>query len=320
MILIRTLLVKSVRLLICGCLFFLSGCHSVDRIEPSISYELPSRCLSQLPSSFLPLTEEELEQDWGKEFHIGLQFAKEADYYRAITSFKRALILIPECFCERRLQLQFLIMQCYYLGNKYEEAVEIYEHSNLGELSVNFPGLKDLLVMLEDSYYRLDRPRAAEKIRRFLCAHDFSLLESLDISHAFVSGDLPYLNEVSHDHALVRRFLNDYGACAKSPRHAQVLNAIFPGAGYFYAGQYKAAITSLVINSLFTYAAYQFFDHHYYAAGVITASLEAGWYFGGINGAGLAIKEYNERLYDTCARDFLIQQKLFPVLMFQYVF
>jgi len=266
------------------------------------------------------LTSEENKEDWGKELHIGLVFAKEGDYYRAITSLKRALILIPPHRKERQLQINFCIMECYYLGNKYAEAVETYEHSNLSEMPIQFSALTELLIMLEDCYFQLERPKQAAKIRLYLENNKPEVLENLDISHAVSSANVENVEAFAVCHEKVAQLIGNYAAEAKSPQKAQVLNALLPGAGYYYTGQKKAAFTSFAINALFIAAAYQFFNHGYYAAGFITASLETGWYFGGINGAGLAAKEYNERLYDYYAKDFLIEQKLFPVLMFNYVF
>ena len=40
-------------------------------------------------------------------------------------------------------------------------------------------------------------------------------------------------------------------------------------------------------------------------AGIFTASLEAGWYLGGINGAGLSAKIYNDRLYSELGKEAL---------------
>ena len=44
------------------------------------------------------------------------------------------------------------------------------------------------------------------------------------------------------------------------------------------------------------------------------ASAEFGWYVGGINGAGLAAKEYNEFIYNDLAKNYLLSTKGFPVL------
>ncbi len=115
-------------------------------------------------------------------------------------------------------------------------------------------------------------------------------------------------------------FFSEYCCKAKSVKKAQMLNAILPGAGYYYVGQKKSALTSFIINTLFTAAAYQLFDKGYFAGGLIVSSLELGWYLGGINGAGLEAKEYNQSIYNTMAKDTMAQNRLFPVLMFETTF
>ena len=87
-----------------------------------------------------------------------------------------------------------------------------------------------------------------------------------------------------------------------------------------YIGQKKSALTAFLLNSLFIAAAYEFFHHGHVAAGIITTSFEAGWYFGGIYGAGEEAKYYNERVYEQDATAILNDTKLFPVLMIQYGF
>jgi hypothetical protein len=56
------------------------------------------------------------------------------------------------------------------------------------------------------------------------------------------------------------------------------------------------------------------------AAGIITTNFEAGWYFGGIYGAGEEAKYYNERIYEKNASTVLNQHKLFPILMMEHAF
>ena len=106
----------------------------------------------------------------------------------------------------------------------------------------------------------------------------------------------------------------------KSVGGAQILNTFIPGAGYFYVGQKKTALTALLLNTLFIVASYEFFHHGYIAAGIITTSFEMGWYFGGIYGAGEAAKFYNERLFENVATPMMNQEKVFPALMLKYAF
>lgn len=144
--------------------------------------------------------------------------------------------------------------------------------------------------------------------------------ERMKLNYILKEADFSQIEKEAKNNEDVNYLLSDYLSCAKSPKKAQILNAIFPGAGYWYVGQHKAAFSSFIINALFAAAAYKFFDEGYWAAGLITAGIEAGWYFGGINGARLAAVEYNERLYECQVKDFMVRQRLFPILMFRYVF
>jgi hypothetical protein len=137
---------------------------------------------------------------------------------------------------------------------------------------------------------------------------------------AIIEVNLPSLSDATEWHPIgdeLQEFLIEYSCNKKSVSKAQTLNAILPGAGYYYVGQKKSGLTSFIINALFIAATYQLFDHGYIAAGIITGSLECGWYFGGINGAGLAAKEYNEQLYQSLGKEFMIQNRLFPILTIQ---
>ncbi len=145
-------------------------------------------------------------------------------------------------------------------------------------------------------------------------ALDLKLFTSLD------SGDLSCVGSLAKQHPHCEdfsQFINSYCRCSKSVKKAQFLNAVLPGAGYYYVGQRKSALTSLVINTSFIAATYYFFDQGNWGAGLFAASLEFGWYFGGINGAGLAAKEYNECLYNNLGKDLMIKRSLFPALMLQ---
>ncbi|MGH2611943.1 MAG: tetratricopeptide repeat protein, partial [Rhabdochlamydiaceae bacterium] len=101
---------------------------------------------------------------------------------------------------------------------------------------------------------------------------------------------------------------------------AQLLNSFVPGAGYFYLGQTQSGITALLLNGLFIWASVYFFQHGNIAAGTIFTSVEAGWYFGGIYGAGQEAKLYNERLYERQATPIMNENRYFPILMLKYGF
>ncbi len=305
-------------------LFLLVGCHpNTCKLEPDIWYCPQPRYIASLCEPFPPLTAHERTQDWGKELQIGLVFAKELDLYRAVTAFKRALVLLPCKENTRLRQLQYSIILAYYLGNKYQEAIEVFECSDLTETGPEFPAFKTLLIILQDAYTQDGRCDRAAILMEHMKVHYPDCAIDQAISHAIQCGDISIAQTIAHEtcrEGCITSLAEQYCICAKSPCKAQWLNALLPGAGYYYVGQKKSAVTSFAINALFTWAAYEFFHRGYYAAGAITTSLEMGWYFGGINGAGLAAKEYNEHTFNFLGKETLLQCNLFPVLTIQVGF
>ncbi len=301
-----------------------TGCTmSSTKIEPNITLK-PTKCdISRLPSAFDPLTPLELESHWARELKIGYKFACNLDLYRAITAFKRALFLIPPNKIDRRLQIEFNIVQSYFLAAKYCDVVQEFEEGQLSNVQPDFPAFRELLIMMHDSYDKIKEYDKAEQILKVIAKGDPELANDIQLSIAIVEGDIPCtrkLADPSQKRVPVNEFLNQYCYCSKSPRKAQILNAVFPGAGYYYVGQKRAAVTSLLLNTLFTAATYYFIDNGNWAAGMITLSLEAGWYIGGINGAGLEAKEYNEILYKNIGKGTMYRHNLFPILMLETSF
>jgi hypothetical protein len=301
-----------------------SSCQRMKAdFEPDVTYVPTASYIENMPSAFPKITKEEAPEDWSKEYRLGLGFVEEFDLYRAITCFKRARFLIPPKNIQRTQQIDFCLMQAYYIGGKWNEALYVFDHSGLIDAPADFPAMRELKIMLYDCFNKNNEPEKADLIRCSLVEIDLDLADSLTLSDVMIEGDVCMLEKLipsSRRKAALCRFLNGFYSEAKSIRKAQTLNAILPGAGYLYVGQSKTAFTSFAINALFIAAAYQFFHNGYVAAGLITTSLEFGWYYGGINGAGLAAKEYNERLYECKAKDFMIQERLFPLLMFDYAF
>jgi tetratricopeptide (TPR) repeat protein len=294
-----------------------------DKIEPTLSYAVQDRYLLSLPSPFLPLSSEEMRTDWGKEVQIGFGFAHELDLYQAITAFKRAEFLIPEEEKARALEIQYEIILCYYMGQKYSDVIASFEHSQLRYATQEFPAFHDLLLILNESYQQLG---LENKAQMFLQAIHYSYPEEgekLNLSHALVGGDLLTVQEIAAsppEREYLSHFLDAYQSQKKSVSTAQTLNAFLPGAGYLYLGQQQSAITAFFLNSLFITASTFFFLDGNIAAGIIFTSFEAGWYFGGIYGAGLEAKAYNERLYESMATPMMNRERLFPALMLNYAF
>lgn len=324
-----------------------TSCYHVPRkLEPEITYAAQDSYIKSLPPPFSPLSEEEKNTHWGQEYTIGLAFAEDLDLYRAISTFKRAEILISDQSIDRKNELQYLMVLSYYLAKKYDDAIYIFEHSELKEVRHSFSAYHDLLLILYESYRENNEPKKAEYIYTLIKGSFPETAEKLAVSTAYLQGDLVSLTDysaslgqavgtlkdeladptsytslalVKKKAASVNQTLDYYTKNKKSIAKAELLN-ILPGAGYLYVGQKQTAVTAFLLNGLFIAATAHFFHKGEYAAGIITAGFEAGWYFGGIYGAGEAAKLYNERLYEKKVYETMSTDALFPVLQLNYGF
>lgn len=312
--------------LIVGLALTFVGCQPIcqeQAFEPILPSPLPIHSIEGLPSAFPCLSEDEQQQVWAKELLIGDAFAKECDFYRAITCYKRAIVLLPPNAIERRLQLDYDLMLCYYLGSKYQEALNIFEASDLSQADPSFPAFNHLLLIIYESYLQTKQDDKAECVLEIIRKFSPETADDVLLYRHLKTGEIEAARCVMSQHRDSEKMEKDfafYDQFAKSPRKARLLNAILPGAGYYYVGQRRSALTSFIINALFTAASYQFFHRGYIAAGAITTSLEMGWYFGGINGAGIEAQEFNTRLYEGVSRKILTEHDCFPVLMFETSF
>jgi hypothetical protein len=299
----------------------LTGCHRVpDNIEPKIDYAIQDRYLQNLPSPFPPLTDREKAQPWGQEAQIGFAFAHELDLYQAITAFKRAQILLPPQEKTRKQEFDYEILLCYYMGKRYNDVTYTFENSDLRFADPEFPAFCDLLLILYDCYTKLGRFERAEQIESLIRYYYPETEEKLILSQTLLNGDIPALETMREESPTVDTILTQYSKEKKSVSTAQWLNTVLPGAGYYYVGQKQTALTAFLLNGLFIGATYYFFHQGNIPAGIIFTSFEAGWYFGGIYGAGEEAKYYNERLYETIATPIMNREGLFPVFMIKHAF
>jgi len=301
-------------------LFSFSSCFRVEeKLEPKISYSLKEDYIKSLKSPFKPLNLEEKTQDWAKEYIIAKRFAEELDLYRAITNFKRAEILIEDNEY-RKQEIQYNIVLCYYLAQKYLDLIDFFEKSSLCYVDKSFPAFEDLLVILYESYHELKNQEKTKKTLEILQEYYPETEKKITLSTSLINADINTLSKNYKHLTYVNDILKTYSKEKKSIHKAQFLNALIPGAGYLYIGQKKTALTAFLLNGLFIYASYEFFNQGWKAAGIITASFEAGWYFGGIYGAGEEANFYNERLFENLATPVLKKQKLFSIYLIKYGF
>lgn len=301
--------------------------RSSTTLEPSICAPLhpkqiykEKRCALIIPkdfstSPFTPLTDEEKQSEWGKEYFIGLSFADDFDLYRAITGFKRSLLFDPPE--NRRAEIEYSTLLAYFLGQKYQEVSYLAENTSLGKVDHKFPAFDDLLLILYESYTKLGQDEHAKYLLSLI---EDDKAERLTFLSALQDADLDQLVAYSEDRPYLTHMVSGYEKEAKSVRKAEWLNAALPGAGYWYVGQKQTAITALLVNSLFVGAAAHFINQGNVPAALITLSFEGGWYFGGIYGGGLASKAYNEQLYTHYADQITTKEECFPTMMLNYKF
>lgn len=317
-------------------LLTLSSCYRAPRtLEPSLREPLhPKEAMHQtcveiaLPedfslSPFPPLTDQELQQDWAKELRLAYLFAADFDLYRAITAFKRALYLMPSYPTARRLEVEYDIALSYFLGKKYLDCVHQIEESGLIAVDQSFVAFHDLLLILYDSYKHECLEEKANHVFSLIERFDHNSSQKLTLLSIVERANLSELRSYADQaecYDYIHKTISNYCGEAKSVHKAEMLNALFPGAGYWYVGQKQTAVTAFFVNGLFIAAAAEFFIHGYTAAGVITLSLESGWYLGGIYGGGLAAKCYNERLYAVYAEKITSREKLYPAMMLNFTF
>lgn len=308
-------------LLIIITLFCLSSCYrSSDDTTPKLNTVVQDNYLRQLPSAFPALSHQEKNTDWEREYRVGQGFARELDLYQAITAFKRASYLLSPENRPRKMELEYDILFCYFLGRKYQEALYTFQHSELRFADKNFPAYSDLILILYESYLQTDQPEMADKMTALLQQQDPVAAKTLDLSGTLMRGDLQTLRLQYSTTPVVATLLSRYDSQIKSPGTAQLLNTFIPGAGYLYIGQTQSAITAFLLNGLFLWATIHFFQRGDTAAGIITASFEAGWYFGGIYGAGQETQFYNQRIYEQVATPLMNENRLFPILMLHHAF
>src|ERR1700722_11830459 len=202
-----------------------SSCYHVsDDIEPKINYAVQDRYLKNLPSPFPPLTERKRQQDWGKEYIIALGFAHQLDLYQAITAFKRAEFLVPKDSMQRRLEIQYEILLCYFLAKKYADVTQSFERSNLDTVDRTFPAYHDLLVVLYESYKEDGDDEKAERVFKLIEEENAEDAEKLALASDFARADIPALKAYAASHpneTYITPFLTAYENEKKSVSKAQ---------------------------------------------------------------------------------------------------
>lgn len=229
-------------------------------------------------------------------------------YYQAVTEYERFIYFNPHHPSTPAARLK--IAYCYKLGEQYDRALDLfrnlldeYRDQEVGKEAAYQVGecyslSEDYeLALIEFKNFVEDNPHhpLAEKAKwemawayiylenyssastQLLLIKEGSLYQepSQELSHAL--NKLPHLPH-------------------KSPLIAGLLAAVIPGAGHFYMGKKKQAISSFITNALLFFGSYEAFSKQLYTAGGFLSFFSLNYYSGNIFGALDNAHKYNRKV------------------------
>jgi tetratricopeptide (TPR) repeat protein len=242
------------------------------------------------------------------QLKIADSFMEEGEYYRAVTEYKKFIIIFPDS--GKADYASFMTGMAYFKGEDYGAAArsflalrEKYPESSYAIQAGYLEGsshwkmkhyagargaLEALVAQHPESEYA---PRALVVI--CLAALDENKAEvSRQALDRFLDRYPGHAGEASVKEAAVQ--LDRYQALPeKSPALAGILSAILPGSGYIYAEHYGDGITAFLINGLFIAGTVTAIHQENYAVAGIVGGIGVPFYLGNIYGSANAAKKWN---------------------------
>ncbi len=242
------------------------------------------------------------------QLRLGDVFMAEGEYYRAVTEYKKFIILFPDS--EKADYAEFRIGMAYLQGDEFEKAAQAFELVGSRYAGSSFAPAAAYNEGL--SYVRLNETEKADaafnKALALYPASEYARSSLIGKSLIkFDRKDIPgcrklleqYLADYPRDDRADRvkntlTLLNQNRELTyKSPVAAGILSAIVPGSGHIYAGHYGDGITSLFLNGLFIAGTVVAVEHENYALAGVVGLIGMPFYVGNIYGAANAATKYN---------------------------
>ena len=228
--------------------------------------------------------------------------AAEADYYRAITEYKRFIHYHPHD--PRVAYAQLEIGKNLLAGERWAQADQA-----LMKVWMLYPDSKEAQearqLYADSAYQRADYPGAQERyseLRETRPPTDTTSSIDYRSGLSALQQDDP---ETARDYfsqleppleQQLSLALDEYEQLPqKSPRLAGTLSAILPGAGQLYTERPRQAGIAFALNTTFIYAAVEAWNHENYALSGLLSLFEVGWYGGNIYNAMNNAHKYNQR-------------------------
>ncbi len=261
------------------------------------------------------------------QLKLGDAFISEGEYYRAVTEYKKFIILFPES--PRVDYALYNIGMAYFRGEEYKDAAKTL--ASIGERYVKSDFAPAAGFYEGVSYVRLNMPEMAEKAfdrvaelypdssyaPKALTGKSLLLLEGGDVA-ACRNGLQHILASYPDDarEANVREAINllekNDELPQKSPFLAGFMSAIIPGSGHIYAGHYGDGVTSFLLNGLFIAGTVVAAKQENYAVAGAVGVVGLPFYVGNIYGAANAATKWNLGVRKD------LQGKLAVILNYQF--
>ena len=235
-------------------------------------------------------------------------FMDEHEYYRAITEYKKFLILFPES--DKADYALSRIGSAYYHGEEYEASArtlanlrEKYPDSAYAPEALYFEGL---------GYWKLKKYANAKTALEGVAASypDSRFAPLALVADAMLALDQDDVNVGRQSMENLVAAYPDYPASMKAdetlglfdqyqnlPRKSEVLagimSAVVPGSGYIYAEHYGDGITAFLINALAIAGTVTAVNNENYAVAAIVGGVGLPFYLGNIYGSANAAKKWN---------------------------
>jgi len=238
---------------------------------------------------------------------LGDAFLVEGDYYRAITEYKKLIVLFPAS--ERLAEARYNIGMAYFRGGEYTSAANSFAEVRNAYTADYFSSAAFYEGV---SYRKLGRLEDAEaafiRSRLFDEMHPVAASAQLGLSlNAFDQGDVQrcraelerFMANHPEDERLPGveasfRLLDGYESTPlKSPSLAGTLSAVLPGSGHVYAQHYKDGAMAFIVNALFIAGTAVAINDENYALAAIVGGVGLPFYVGNIYGAANAARKWN---------------------------
>jgi len=251
---------------------------------------------------------------------LGDGFMAEGEYYRAITEYKRFLMLFPGS--QQAPKALFQIGMAYYQGEEYQDAARAFARVRQSYSAHYF-----VKAAFQEgvSYAKLGRHDEAIAAFERAQAYDITHPNAADalLGQALETFDLGNLEDSRRE---LLRFLEQHAGDPrtegvkeslaeidryqqrprKSRRLAGAMSAVVPGSGQMYAGRYRDGLMALTVNGLFIAGTVLAVNDENYPLAVIVGGVGLPFYIGNIYGASNAANKYNLGLRKTTRNRLLL--------------